>query len=47
MFYVLVYARIKPNVAPPVTYDGKYDFGFAKKVFLSLVPPLTLIFIVW
>ena len=46
MIYVLVYARIKPNVAPPVPYDGKYDFDFAKKVFLSLVPPLTLIFIV-
>ncbi|PPR49771.1 MAG: C4-dicarboxylate TRAP transporter large permease protein DctM [Alphaproteobacteria bacterium MarineAlpha5_Bin5] len=46
MIYVLVYARIKPSVAPPVPYDGNYDFGFAKKVFLSLVPPLTLIFIV-
>ena len=46
MLYVLVYARIKPNVAPPVTYDGKYDVDFAKKVFLSLVPPLSLIFIV-
>jgi len=46
MLYVLVYARIKPNVAPPVTYDGKYDVEFAKKVFLSLVPPLSLIFIV-
>jgi len=46
MLYVLVYARIKPNVAPPVPYDGKYDVGFAKKVFLSLVPPLSLIFIV-
>ena len=46
MLYVLVYARIKPNVAPPVPYDGKYDVDFAKKVFLSLVPPLSLIFIV-
>ena len=46
MLYVLVYARIKPSVAPPVPYDGKYDIFFAKKVFLSLVPPLTLIFIV-
>ncbi len=46
MIYVLVYARIKPSVAPPVPYDGNYDFGFTKKVFLSLVPPLTLIFIV-
>jgi len=46
MLYVLVYARIKPSVAPPVPYDGKYDVDFAKKVFLSLVPPLTLIFIV-
>ena len=46
MLYVLVYARIKPSVAPPVPYDGKYDVVFAKKVFLSLVPPLALIFIV-
>ena len=46
MLYVLVYARIKPSVAPPVPYDGKYDVDFAKKVSLSLVPPLTLIFIV-
>ncbi len=46
MLYVLVYARIKPSVAPPVPYDGRYDLNFAKKVFLSLVPPLTLIFIV-
>ena len=46
MLYVLVYARIKPTAAPPVPYDGKYDFGFTKKVLLSLVPPLTLIFIV-
>ena len=33
MLYVLVYARIKPNVAPPVPYDGKYDINFVKKVF--------------
>jgi len=46
MLYVLIYARIKPGVAPPVPYEGKYDLGFTKKVFLSLVPPLTLIFIV-
>jgi tripartite ATP-independent transporter DctM subunit len=46
MLYVLVYARIKPSVAPPVPYDGEYDIGFVKKVFLSLVPPLALIFIV-
>ena len=46
MLYVLIYARIKPSVAPPVPYEGKYDFTFTKKVFLSLVPPLTLIFIV-
>ena len=30
MLYVLVYARIKPTVAPPVPYDGKYDVNFAK-----------------
>ena len=46
MLYILVYSRIKPNVAPPVLYEGKYDRAFALKVFLSLVPPLALIFIV-
>ena len=46
MLYVLIYSRLKPNVAPPVPYDGKYDILFVRKVFLSLVPPLTLIFVV-
>ena len=46
MVYILIYALIKKNVAPPVHYEGKYDRKFALKVFLSLVPPLTLIFVV-
>ena len=46
MVYILIYALIKKNVAPPVHYEGKYDSKFALKVFLSLVPPLTLIFVV-
>ena len=46
MLYILIYARIKPNAAPPVPYEGNYDRKFALKVFLALVPPLALIFIV-
>ncbi|NKB77776.1 MAG: TRAP transporter large permease subunit [Gammaproteobacteria bacterium] len=46
MAYILISALIKPEVAPPVPYDGKYDRHFIVKVLLSLVPPLTLIFVV-
>ena len=44
--FVAIYAFISPKVAPPVPYDGKYDWGFAGRVVLALVPPLALIFIV-
>ena len=46
MLYILIYAWIKPEVAPPVPYDGEYDRHFILNVVLALVPPLTLIFIV-
>ena len=46
MVYILIYALLKKGVAPPVHYEGKYDGKFAIKVFLSLVPPLALIFVV-
>jgi len=46
MAYILIVAMIKPEMAPPVPYDGEYDRMFALNIFLSLVPPLTLIFIV-
>lgn len=46
MLYILLAARINPESAPPVPYDGDYDRRFAGRVFLALVPPLTLIFIV-
>ncbi len=46
MLYIFVYAWMKPEVAPPVAYDGKYDRYFFVNVLLSLVPPLSLIFIV-
>ena len=44
--YILVFAFLKPSAAPSVPYKGKYDRAFANKVFLSLVPPLLLIFVV-
>jgi tripartite ATP-independent transporter DctM subunit len=46
MLYILVSALIKPEIAPPVPFKGKYDHKFIIKVLLALVPPLTLIFIV-
>ena len=46
MLYILVYAWMKPEAAPPVPYEGKYDRQFFIKTLLALVPPLSLIFIV-
>lgn len=46
MVYILVFAFLKPSAAPAVPYTGTYDRAFAAKVFLSLVPPLLLIFLV-
>ena len=46
MVYILVYAMIRPNAAPAVPYEGKYDLQFLRRVFITLVPPLTLIFLV-
>jgi TRAP-type mannitol/chloroaromatic compound transport system permease large subunit len=46
MAYILISALIKPENAPPVPFEGKYDHRFVSQVLLALVPPLTLIFIV-
>ena len=46
MLFILVLALLFPKTAPAVPYDGKLDKSFWLKVFLTLVPPLTLIIIV-
>lgn len=46
MLYIVVFALIKPESAPIVRHQGKFDFAFWKKVFLILIPPLALIFLV-
>jgi len=46
MLYILVAAYIKRDLAPAVPLEGKRDKDFMIKVFLALIPPLTLIFIV-
>lgn len=46
MVYILVVAMIRPQMAPPVLYKGNYDKAFAINVFLTLIPPLALIFLV-
>ena len=46
MLYIFVYARFKPNAAPPVPYEGKFDSAFWFKILLIIIPPLALIFAV-
>ena len=46
MLYILITAILKPEKAPPVPFEGKYDRRFIVKIFLALTPPLTLIFVV-
>lgn len=46
MAYILIYAMIRPQAAPAVGYDGGYDRKFLRRVLLTLVPPLALIFLV-
>ncbi|MEH6823628.1 MAG: TRAP transporter large permease subunit [Motiliproteus sp.] len=46
ILYILITAWWKPEQAPPVPYEGKYDRHFARKVTLALAPPLILIFVV-
>ena len=46
MAYILISALIKPEVAPPVPFEGSYDRRVIIRVLLALIPPLTLIFIV-
>lgn len=46
MIYILVYGMLKPSAAPAVPYAGRFDVRFWRKVGLTLVPPLSLIFLV-
>ena len=46
MAYIFIYAWLKPEVAPPVPYEGDYNRKFVIDVLLALIPPLSLIFIV-
>lgn len=46
MLYILVFAFFKPSAAPSVRHLGKFDFAFWKQVFVILIPPLALIFLV-
>ncbi|MEO1066508.1 MAG: TRAP transporter large permease subunit [Pseudomonadota bacterium] len=46
VLFILGFALLRPKLAPAVPYDGAYDTQFAKRVFLALIPPLTLIFLV-
>ncbi len=46
MIYILVYATLNPKAAPAVRMGGNFDAAFWGKVFITLVPPLALIFLV-
>ncbi len=46
MAFILGLALMRPHVAPAVHYEGAFDRKFFGKVFLTLVPPLALIFLV-
>lgn len=46
MAYIFVLALLRPHTAPAVHSEGKWDMAFWGRVFLTLVPPLTLIFVV-
>ena len=46
MAYVLGLALFRPKMAPAVPREGGIDRAFMGKVFITLVPPLTLIFLV-
>ncbi|HHC29227.1 MAG TPA: TRAP transporter large permease subunit, partial [Rhodobacterales bacterium] len=46
MLYILVFAILRPKLAPAVPHEGKFDLAFARTVFITLVPPLALIFLV-
>lgn len=46
MAYILIRALIQPTSAPAVPREGAVDKDFIVRVVLTLVPPLTLIFLV-
>jgi TRAP-type mannitol/chloroaromatic compound transport system permease large subunit len=46
MIYILVYAMLRPHVAPPVRRDSAFNAEFFFQLGLALVPPLALIFLV-
>ncbi len=46
MAFILLFAFLRPKYAPAVHYEGKFDAAFWGKVFITLVPPLALIFLV-
>ena len=46
MAYILVLAIFRPRSAPAVAFEGKMGVEFALRIAVTLVPPLTLIFVV-
>ena len=46
MAYILIFALLNPKAAPAVHHEGEFNAAFWRKVAITLVPPLALIFMV-
>ncbi|MEM9956906.1 MAG: TRAP transporter large permease subunit [Pseudomonadota bacterium] len=46
MTFILIFALLRPKLAPAVPYEGKRDSAFWGRILMTLVPPLALIFLV-
>lgn len=46
MVFILLFALIRPGIAPAIRREGRLDRAFAAKVLMTLVPPITLILLV-
>ena len=46
MFFILIFAWLRPKLAPPVHHEGEFNRKFWLKVMVTLFPPLALIILV-
>ena len=46
VLYILIFSLLNPDKAPPVSLNQNFDKNFIFSLFISLIPPLALIFLV-
>ena len=46
VLYILIFSLFNPDKAPPVSLNQNFDKNFIFSLFISLIPPLALIFLV-